>query len=57
MLYEMECHSGKYAKAEIPVIAMTADVFAEDRKTERLGRITEEEKHERNDRKTDRKKR
>ena len=57
MLYEMECHSGKYAKAEIPVIAMTADVFAEDRKTERLVRITEEEKHERNDRKTDRKKR
>ena len=57
MLYEMECHSGKYAKAEIPVIAMTADAFAEDRKTERLGRTTEEEMNEQNDRKTDKKKR
>ena len=57
MLYEIECHSGKYAKAEIPVIAMTADVFAEDRKTERLGRTTEEEMNEQNDRKTDKKKR
>ena len=57
MLYEIECHSGKCAKAEIPIIAMTANAFAEDRNTERLGRTIEEEMNEQNDRKTDKKKR